>query len=158
MVDIQRALNETEDGRKAKARLKRLFNKRQKILDKQQDELKAMKLSLEKQKNVLSREVLTKKLATYQKAFAELQTTYMDFQRELAAKEGELTKDIIARMQRILRRIGQKDGYSLVLERGEAGVIYIPSNYDLTDIVIQRYNAGEGKASGGSRKKKKKKK
>ena len=46
----------------------------------------------------------------YQKALVELQTVYMEYQRELATKEGELTKDIIARMQRILRRIGQKEG------------------------------------------------
>jgi hypothetical protein len=48
-------------------------------------------------------------------------------------------------MQRIMKRIGQSDGYALVLERGEAGVVYVPSTYDLTDVLIQRYNAGEGK-------------
>jgi hypothetical protein len=30
------------------------------------------------------------------------------------------------------------------MERSEAGVIYVPTNLDLTDVVIQRYNAGEG--------------
>jgi outer membrane protein len=89
--------------------------------------------------------VLAKKLEDYQKAFGELQTTYMEFQRELAAKEGELTKPIMERMQRIMRRIGQSDGFSLILERAEAGVVYIPSSYDLTDVLIQRYNAGEGR-------------
>jgi outer membrane protein len=89
--------------------------------------------------------VLAKKLEEYQKAFGELQTTYMEFQRELAAKEGELTKPIMERMQRIMRRIGQTDGYSLILERAEAGVVYIPSSYDLTDVLIQRYNTGEGR-------------
>jgi outer membrane protein len=155
VVDMQRALMETEDGRKAKDNLKKLFDQRQKTLDKQQEDLKVMKESLEKQRNVLARDVLAKKFEEYQKAFAELQTTYMDFQRELAAKEAELTKPIIDRMQRVMRRIGQTDGYSLILERGEAGVVYVPSTYDLTDVLIQRYNAGEGrdegKASGGGK-------
>jgi outer membrane protein len=146
VVDMQRALNETEDGRKAKAALKKVFEERQKTLDKQQNDLKALKESLEKQKDVLSREVLAKKLEDYQKAFGELQTTYMEFQRELQSKEGELTKEIIERMQRIMRRVGQTDGYSLVLERTESGVVYVPSNYDLTDLLIQRYNAGEGRS------------
>ena len=145
VVDMQRAMNETEDGRKAKAALKKVFEERQKTLDKQQNDLKSLKDNLEKQRDVLSREVLAKKLEEYQKAFAELQTTYMEFQRELASKEGELTKDIIERMQRIMRRVGQTEGYSLVLERSESGVVYVPSNYDLTDLLIQRYNAGEGK-------------
>ena len=146
VVDMQRALHETEDGRKAKAQLKKLFEDRQKTLDKQQNDLKAMKDSLDKQHDVLTPAVLSKKQEELQKAFADLQTTYMEFQRELQSKEGELTKDIIERMQRIMRRVGQTEGYSLVLERNESGVVFVPSNYDLTDLLIQRYNAGEGKS------------
>jgi outer membrane protein len=151
VVDMQRALTETEEGRKAKDQLKKLFDQRQKTLDKQQTDLKTLKDSLEKQRDVLSREVLAKKLEEYQKAFAELQTTYMEFQRELAAKEGELTKPILERMQRVMKRIGQADGYALIVERGEAGVVYVPSTYDLTDVLIQRYNAGEGRDDGGAK-------
>lgn len=146
VVDMQRAMNETEDGRKAKAQLKKIFEERQKTLDKQQNDLKSMKDSLEKQRDVLSRDVLAKKLEEYQKAFAELQTTYMEFQRELGSKEGDLTKSIVERMQRIMRRIGQTDGFTLILERSEGGVVFVPSNYDLTDMLIQRYNAGEGRS------------
>ena len=145
VVDMQRALSETEDGRKAKETLKKLFEQRQKTLDKQQDDLKVLKESIEKQRDVLSRDVLSKKLEEYQKAFGELQQTYMEFQRELQGKEGELTKPILDRMQRVMRRIGQAEGYSLILERAEAGVVYIPSTYDLTDVLIQRYNSGEGR-------------
>lgn len=145
VVDMQRALAETEDGRKAKDTLKKLFEQRQKTLDKQQNDLKTLKESVEKQRDVLARDVLAKKMDDYQKAFGELQTTYLEFQRELAAKEGELTKPIMERMQRIMRRIGQSDGYALILERAEAGVVYIPSTYDLTDVLIQRYNGGEGR-------------
>jgi len=154
VVDMQRALTETEDGRKAKDQLKKLFDQRQKTLDKQQTDLKTLKDSLEKQRDVLSREVLAKKLEEYQKAFGELQTTYMEFQRELAAKEGELTKPILERMQRVMKRIGQADGFALIIERGEAGVVYVPSTYDLTDLLIQRYNAGEGRDDSGAQAKK----
>ena len=148
VVDMQRALMEIEDGRKAKANLKQVFDQKQKVLDKQQADLKALKESLEKQRNVLARDVMEKKLGEYQRAFAELQSTYMAFQQELGAKEGDLTKPIIERLQRIMRRIGQTDGYALILDRGEAGVVYVPSTYDLTDLLIQRYNAGEGRDEG----------
>ena len=39
-VDLQRALNEVDDGKKAKARLKRMFQERQKKLDDKQEGLK----------------------------------------------------------------------------------------------------------------------
>jgi len=145
VVDMQRALHETEDGRKAKATLKRLFEDRQKTLDKQQNDVKTLKESLDKQQNILTPDVLAKKQEELQKAFMELQQTYGDYQRELQTKEGELTRDIIERMQRIMRHVGQTEGYSLVLERNESGVVYVTSDKDLTDVLIQRYNAGEGK-------------
>jgi outer membrane protein len=129
VVDMQRALNETSDGRRAKAQLKRLFKRRQQALDAKQNELKRME--------------------EYQKAFVELQTTYVEYQRELATKEAQLTKGILARMQNILQRIGRADGYTLIVERNEGGVVWAPSNIDITDDLIQRYNAGEGRGGGG---------
>jgi outer membrane protein len=151
VVDLQRAINETEDGRKSKDKLKKLFESRQQGLDKKQEELKTLKEELEKQQKVLSREAFDAKVESYQKQLVELQQVYVDYQRELAEKEGELTKQIIERMERILRRIGQTEGYTLIVERNEAGVIYVPTSYDLTDVVIQRYNAGEGADAGGGK-------
>jgi outer membrane protein len=144
VVDLQRAINETEDGRKAKAQLKKLFESRQKGLDQKQQDLKKLKEEIEKQQSLWTAEVRQTKIESYQKQIVELQQVYVDYQRELAEKEGELTKSIVERMEKILRRIGQSEGYALIIERNEAGVIFAPSNLDLTDVVIQRYNAGEG--------------
>lgn len=151
VVDLQRALNETEDGRRAKARLKRLFKQRQQALDKSQNELKALKEQIEQQvKAGVAEKVLQERAAEYQKALIELQSKYMEYQRELAEQEARLTREIIARMERILRRIGQAEGYTLIVERNEGGVVWVPSNLDITDTVIQRYNAGEGREGEGS--------
>ncbi len=159
VVDLQRALNETEDGRKAKRRLKTLFKRRQDELNKAQERLKKKKEDIERQKSVLSRNALEKKLAAYQKEFVELQTVYVEYQRELAQKESQLTKRILERMQDILRRVGQAQGYTLIVEANEGGVVWVPRNLDLTDLVIQKYNSGEGRArSGGNSKAKRKKK
>lgn len=143
VVDLQRAITETEDGRKAKDKLKKLFEGRQKELDKKQSELKKLKDELDQQKNVLSRDALEAKVESYQKQLVDLQQVYVDYQRELAEKEGELTRSIVERMERILRRIGQSEGYTLIMDRA-SGVIFVPTNLDLTDVLIQRYNAGEG--------------
>ena len=145
VVDLQRAMNETEDGRQAKKRLKKLFKKRQTTLDAAQKKLGKQKASIEKQKDVLSQEALQKKLESYQKTYLELQQKYVEFQKELATKEGELTQKILERMQQILKRIGQKESYTLIMEANEGGVIWVPSNLDLTDRVIQLYNAEKKK-------------
>jgi outer membrane protein len=150
VVDLQRAITETEDGRKAKDKLKKLFEGRQKELDKKQQDLKKLKDELDQQKNVLARDALEAKVESYQKQLVDLQQIYVDYQRELAEKEGELTKVIVERMERILRRMGQTDGYSLIVDRA-SGVIYVPTNLDLTDVLIQRYNSGEGADAAGAK-------
>ncbi len=144
VVDIQRAMSETEEGRRVKAKLKRLLDQHQKTLDSQQARVKKMADDLEKQKNVLSETALRERYAAYQKALAELQEQYVESQRELVNQEAELTKRILERMMDIVRRIGQSEGYTMIVERNEGGVVWVPANLDLTDVVIQRYNAEAG--------------
>ena len=153
VVDLQRAINETEDGRQAKRRLTKLFEERQKKLDAAQNSLKAQKESIERQQDVLSEGALKKKVEKYQEDLMALQTEYVDYQRELSTAEAELTKKILDRMQAILRRIGQTDGYTVIIEANEGGVVWVPTNLDLTDVLIQRYNA-QAKKGGGKKKKK----
>ena len=149
VVDLQAALNETADGRRAKARLKRLFKQRQADLDERQNELKALKEEIEsaRESGALTDSALEERIEEYQKAFVELQSTYMEYQRELAEKEADMTQEIIARMERILVRIGEAEGYTLIVERGEGGVIWTPASNDITADLIERYNAGEGRES-----------
>ncbi len=150
VVDLQRALMETEDGRRAKRRLERLFKRRQKSLDAAQERLKKMKTEIEQQKNVLSKAALRERLEAYQQEFVKLQQSYVEYQQELAAKEAELTSGILEKMQQIMQRIGQAEGYTIVLEANESGVVWTPSNHDLTDQLIQRYNAENGGGGGSS--------
>lgn len=150
VVDLQRAINETEDGRQAQKRLKKLFDERQKSLDEKQNNLKAQKENLERQQGVLAEDAFRKKAEKFQQDLMELQNEYMQYQQELSQKESELTQKILEKMQQILRRIGQTDGYTLILEANEGGVVWVPSNLDLTDVLIQRYNK-QTKSGGGKK-------
>jgi outer membrane protein len=154
VVDLQRAINETEDGRQAKRRLKKLFDERQQSLNEKQESLKAQKESLERQQDVLSEDALKKKVEKYQSDLMELQNEYVQYQQELSQKEAELTQKILEKMQEILRRIGQTEGYTLIVEANEGGIVWVPSNLDLTDVLIQRYNQqGEPNGASGGKKK-----
>src|SRR5215831_5513917 len=100
-VDMQRALNETEDGRKAKAQLKKVFDQKQKELDEQQEELKKAADDLEKKRTLLPANTVKEKEAELQKNLQKVQQTYMRHQQDIAAKEQEATQAIFQRMQRI---------------------------------------------------------
>src|SRR5436190_19028205 len=84
VVDLQRALEETDDGKKAKAKLKADFDKKQKELDEKQEELKKMKENIDKKAQVMKPEALAKEQKDFQERFVELQAIYARLQKDLA--------------------------------------------------------------------------
>jgi outer membrane protein len=144
-VDLQRALMEVEDGKKAKKQLENMKTSRQKKLDARQNELREMQKSLEAQQAFMQADVKRQKQQEFGQKLQQLQSTYVNLQKELAAEEAKLTKGIYARMGRILGKIGKKDGYTMILEKSQSSVLWAPQHLDLTNDLIRRYNAGEGK-------------
>lgn len=157
-VDLQRALNDTQEGQSAKRRLKRMFTKRQTDLDKMQKRIKRMEEDLKKQKEVLSEEAFATRVEAYRKAFIELQSTYVQYQRDLTERETEETGRILKRMQVILAEIGEREGYTAITDVTEGGIFYFRQSLDLTNELIRLYDqrhpgggGGGGDEEGGSK-------
>ena len=140
-VNLQRALNEVEEGKKAKARLKKDFDKKQKALDASQKEVADLKTTLESQGMMLSEEVKREKAMEFQKKMMDLQQTYMTMQQELAVEENKATKEIFDKMGKLIEEIAKEKKYALVLETTESAILYAQEEMDLTDELIKRYNA-----------------
>jgi outer membrane protein len=142
VVDVQRAVMETEDGLRAQATLKKFFDKRQQELDAKQTELQKQREEIEKQSKVLSQQALQKRMEEWQKQMVELQTVFVEYNKELQKKQGELTQPIYGKVVALLRRMATQDGYDAILEK--QAVPYMRNDLDLTDRVIQMYNGGGG--------------
>jgi outer membrane protein len=148
-VDLRRALAETEDGRKARANLKKDFDKKQKELDEQQEEVKKAIEDLNKKRTLLPAETVRQKEAELQERVGKVQQTYMRHQQDLAAKEEEATAPIVERLQRIIGKIAAAENFTMVLDKS-AGVVFAKPHLDLTNEVIRRFNAGEEKGTGSA--------
>src|SRR6476660_9402670 len=142
VVDVQRAVMETEDGLRAQATLKKFFDKRQQELDAKQNELQKQREEIEKQSKVLSQQALQKRMEDWQKQMLELQTVFVEYNKELQKKQGELTQPIYGKIVNMLRRVATQEGYDAILEK--QAVPYMRSDLDLTDRIIQLYNSGGG--------------
>src|SRR3954453_4699631 len=140
VVDVQRAVMETEDGLRAQATLKKFFDKRQQELDAKQTELQKQREDIEKQSKVLSQQALQKRLEDWQRQMVELQTVFVEYNKELQKKQGELTQPIYAKIVGMLRRVATQGGYDAIVEK--QAVPYMRSDLDLTDRIIQIYNGG----------------
>jgi outer membrane protein len=152
-VDLQRALSETDDGRKAKANLKKIFDQKQKELDEQQEALKKDIDDLNKKRTLLPADKVQAKEAELQERMQKVQQTYMRHQQDLSAKEQEATGKIFERMSRIISKIATSENFTMIFDKTQSSVLFAKPHLDLTNELIRRYNAGEGAApvaAGGS--------
>jgi outer membrane protein len=145
-VDVQRAVQEVEEGKAARARLKTELDSRRAELDKKRQDLEKMKTDYDKQAPVLSDDAKRKKQEELQRAFTDAQQTAGLMQEELSGKEQEAMGSISKRMIQIVSEVSEREGFSYVLDK--AVLLYAPAASDLTNEVVRRYNDkfGAGKA------------
>ncbi len=147
-VDLQRALNEVEEGKTAKAILQKDFAEKQKQLDAKKAEFEKAQGDFEKQAVVMSEAARKDKAQDLDRRARELQALFVNLQKDLSDRERDATRGIFDRMAAIVREIAEADGFTYVLEKG-AGVVYAPASLDLTNELIRKYNA---KYPGGAKK------
>ncbi len=138
VVDMQKAIQSTEAGKKAKKELETEFEKRKKELQKKETDLKKMGDDLEKKRTVLSEEVLGKKQAEMQEEMMKYRESLNKNQMEIQKKEQDLTRPILDKMKKVIADQAKSGGYTLVLENS-AVVLYAESATDLTDQVIKAF-------------------
>jgi outer membrane protein len=139
-ADLQRALNESRAGISAKEKLKDEAKKREEELNLQQEELKELKDEIEKKSSVWNEETRTKKESEFQARSKEFQNQYMQYGEELNKKKLKSEGKIIQELSEVVAELAEKNGYTYVLELSIGGVIYGPTEADITELVIETYN------------------
>lgn len=141
VIDLRRAVADTEDGLRVRAELQQLFDNRQAELEDRQKALVAAMADLEKlqKSGKASDDELRKKYGDARKMEYELQALEVNTQREMQQKEHELMMPIIKQMLALVRRLASQNGYDMVLNKEM--VPYFRSDLDITDRIIQMYNS-----------------
>ncbi len=139
-VDMQKALQTVEAGKKAKSQLEKEFNTKKKMLDDEQTAIKKLTEEFKKQTMVLNDESKAKKQQEIQERMMKFQDQMMRSQTEIQQKEGELTAPIVKSLKTMVKEMAAKKGYSLVLDKNEQTVIFSEEKDDLTEELVKSYN------------------
>jgi outer membrane protein len=146
-VDLQRALNEVEDGKAAKASLESEFKQKQKILEEKKTDFDKARQDFEKQAVVMSEDARRDRQADLERKQFELQQLLMQLQKEFSEREGNLTRGIFDKMSAVVREIAEQDGITLVLRADT--VVYAAQSLDITNDLVRKYNARHKPGAGG---------
>ncbi len=64
--------------------------------------------------------------------------------KKYAANFKRMEKRLVNRIQKaifkLVEEMGKKEGFLLIVEKREGGVLYYPTTIDITDRLIQKYN------------------
>ncbi len=148
-VDIQRAVQETDEGKAAKTRLQSLADKKQKDFEKEKLALQAEVDAYTKQKAAMDDKVASEKEMALQKKTYEFAQKAEKLRAELADAERKELGAIFPRLETLLGQIAQREGLTMVFDKSSSGLAWAPPSLDLTNELIRMYNA-QFKAAGAA--------
>ncbi|MEO6028148.1 MAG: OmpH family outer membrane protein [Candidatus Binatia bacterium] len=141
IVDLQRALNESSSGKKAKDQFKGEFEKMQNGLKSEKDSLDRLKEDLDKKSAVLNDDQRKTKMEDFERRRRDLRRKLEDSDAELRKKDQELTGSILKDLAVVIQEIGEREGYTVILENSSSSVLYGSKSIDITESVIKAFDA-----------------
>ncbi len=139
IVDFQRVLTESEAGKLVQGEIQKKGRTMEAKLIELGKEIESLSEQMSRESMVMSkekREEQQRELEIKKYDFQSLQKKFQMEFRELEATEVEKLKNDIFELA---EKIGKKEGYLLIIEKSAA--IYYPSTIDMTDLLIEKYNA-----------------
>lgn len=144
VVDPQTVLEKSKAGKKALDGLKEYVSTRQKLLARDEEELRNFEKQLKDQASKLSEAEKKEKEAQFRTKIQEYQKRAQEFNQELQGKQKELVDDYMKKISAATQTVAEKGGFSLVVDKGSEQtvkiVIYNKDAIDLTEQVIKEFD------------------
>ena len=139
VIDVQRIMSTSEQGKAAKAQIKEQSDKMTVALKEKGAEIEDLKKQLERESMVMSREKREEKEREFRIKLNDLKSLEKRYRGELQAIEKRLAGDMRKAVFALVEEIGKKEGYLMIINN--FNVMYSPGSIDITDRVIKELNA-----------------
>jgi outer membrane protein len=140
LIDLQRCLQDSKEGKKATELLKQKKAELQRELDKKQQEVFELRKEFEKQSMMLSMDAQESKRKEVERKARELEYYLQDLNEEMARSQEREKKRIFDELGTVVEKIGFDGRYAIILEKRAGGVLYENKAIDITDQVIKAYD------------------
>lgn len=139
-IDLQRVMLESEPGKQIRGSLTKEAERLKGTLDSKQAELQRLKDAVEKQSATITPEARAQREKEYQVKLKDYQRLYNDYQAELQQKDMEFTQKVLKQVEEVVKGLGEREKYSLILEKSQAGILFAQPSIDITPKVITLFN------------------
>jgi outer membrane protein len=143
VIDVQRVVTESDPGKEVMGKLRTLSDAKAQEGQSLQQELAALQDQFNKQRFTVSEQrqaEMSKEIEDKQIAIRRFQD---DAQRELQEAQRRELGGLEERILPIINQIGLEQGYTLIFNKFQSGLVYADEAVDITDQVIQRFNTAQ---------------
>lgn len=146
VIDVQRLVTDSVAGKEALAKLKKLQDDKIAEGKAKQDEIEALRKKLNEGRLSLADD----KIAELEKQLEEKVTSFRRFQedaeRELNKSRDNSFAEIERKVSPLIEAAGREGGYTLIFNKFQSGLVYADEAADITDLIIQRFDAAAAAA------------
>lgn len=144
VIDPQEVLEKSKAGKRSLDALKEYARTRQKVLSTDEEELKGLEAKLKEQAPKASDQEKRAMEEQFRAKIQHYQKQAQEFNQDLQGKQKEMVDDYMKRIAVATKAVAERNGYSLVVDKGSEQtlriVIYNKDTIDVTDQVIKEFD------------------
>jgi outer membrane protein len=141
VIDFQRILDDSRAGKAAQETINQQGRQMEAELKAKGDALEQMKEQLQKDALVMSKETREEKEREFRIQINEFRESQQEFAKKAREMQMRAMGKIRQDIDTLAKAYAEEKGFTLMIEKQEAGVIYVPAQLDVTDEIIRRYDA-----------------
>ena len=141
VVNFEKILKDSKAGKAMQTELTAKLDQLKSKLKVAEKKVKSMSAALEREALVLSAEKKLERQRALRDKADDLKKMNSDFTQEMKILQNKRMNQIQKDVFDITNKMGKIKGYTLILEKKIAGVIYAVNAVDITDAVIKEYNS-----------------
>jgi len=140
IVDIDQAVNATEQGKKARDELAKKRKAAEAQLKPLMEKGRALAEEIQSKRFVLSEEALYQKRLDLAEIENDARARMSELEGQYKVDYERLVGPLRQKLLEIITEIGKSEGFTVIFERNSPGLLYAREALDVTDLVIQRFN------------------
>lgn len=140
VIDVQQALVSTDEGKKVKEDLERKVRAAEAQIQPKIKRLQETQKELQEMQHVLSKDAIQKKQFDLMEMKTQIETEGQGLEQQFKLDQARLMQPLLEKFASIIDEIGRKQGFSLILDRQDPGIMYSREALDITDLAVSEFN------------------
>lgn len=148
VINIDKVLQDSQKGQAMRAEMQQMRETKKGELEAKQKEIVDLQKRIEEGKLSLAQDRLEALTEEYERKVVDLQRAEKDANREIQRRGEKLLGDVEAEIMPVINRIGAEQGFTLIFNKFQAGLLFADDSIDITSQVVSALDQGAAGSSG----------